>query len=410
MNKIKKCLIVTFDFSQRGKSATSYAAGCLLSACKQHKGYGKIFEVEHLFIEMNQNKEQNLPVEEIANKINMHYKLEVLSGIALGCYVWNTEIIEPLIQQIKDKGFKGNIILGGYQIHELTCKSLYPNGDIYLPNYAEVSLPNAFMQDKLANKLILTDKVDFNLLQSPYLDGSILLEKDQAMIHWETRRGCYYKCTFCAHRDLKNNEVYSFPLERIKQELKFFKNKNVKKINILDPIFRSEDRSYKILEYAIELELKSKLVFQVRFENISDRLLELFCQLNIHLEFGLQTAIKAESEKINRRNNMNKISSIIDQLQNKNISFEVSLIYGLPTQTFESFSKSITFLQEKGITEIKAFPLMILEGTKLFEDKKLFGIKEDYIDESRILHVIESDSFTNKEWRKMQALADLLKN
>ncbi|TXY09264.1 B12-binding domain-containing radical SAM protein [Vibrio mimicus] len=408
MNKIKKCLLVTFDYTQRGKSGTSFAAGVLLSACKQHQHYGEQFTVDHLSIEMHENESENSTVEEIASQINQQYKLEDLHALALGCYVWNTEMIEPLIANCRQKGFGGNIILGGYQIHADTCKTLYPNGDIYLPSYGEVSLPKAFIQGKVLNKLILSDRVNFESLQSPYLDGSIQINENQPMVHWETQRGCYYSCSFCAHRDVTNNKVHDFLMETVKKELRLFKEKNVQRINVLDPIFRKGRRSYEILEYAIEIGLKAQLVFQVRFEDINERLLGLFHKLNTHLEFGLQTAIKDESVVINRRNNIDKVSSSIAMLQKKNMSFEVSLIYGLPTQTLYSFTQSIQFLQERNVSNIKAFPLMLLEGTQLSEDRELYGVKEGHIDDSGIPHVVESDSFTNEDWKAMRELAKKL--
>ncbi|WP_375750022.1 B12-binding domain-containing radical SAM protein [Vibrio sp. HN007] len=408
MNKNKKCLLVTFDFTQKGKSATSFAAGVLVSACKQHHRYGDEFSVKHLSVEMHENKMENPSVKEITKEIDSQYRLEELHGLAIGCYVWNTDLIEPLIEECRNKGFQGNIILGGYQIHQDTCEKLYPSGDIYLPSYGEVSLPEAFMQDKLLHKLTLTNKVDFGSLDSPYLNGSIELIENQPMIHWETQRGCYYACSFCAHRDVVNNKVYGFLPETIKKELRLFKEKNVQRINVLDPIFRKGRRSYEILEYAIEIGLKAELVFQVRFEDINERLLDLFSKLNTHLEFGLQTAIKAESVVINRRNNIDKVSSAIEMLKKKNMSFEVSLIYGLPTQTLDSFTQSVHFLQSRDVSNIKAFPLMLLEGTQLSDDRELYGIKEGQIDDSGIPHVVESDSFTNKEWKAMREIAKKL--
>ena len=409
MKKIKQCLLVTFDFTQRGKSATSFTAGVLISACKQNKYYNEKFTIDHLSIEMYKNKEENISVVDLVNNINEQYILEDLHGLAIACYVWNSDMIEPFIEECREKGFKGNIILGGYQIQDSTCEILYPGGDIYISSYGEEALPQAFMYEKVLDKLILSKEVDFNLLDSPYLNGSIPLDENQPMIHWETQRGCYYSCSFCAHRDVINNKIYNFPLETIKNELCLFKEKNVQRINVLDPIFRKGSRSYEILEYAIEIGLQAQLVFQVRFEDINDRLLNLFSKLNTHLEFGLQTAIKEESVIINRRNNITKISSAIDMLQYKKMSFEVSLIYGLPTQTLDSFYQSIKFLQDRGVSGIKAFPLMLLEGTQLSEDREKYGIKEGYIDDSGLAHVIESNCFTHKEWIKMSQLANKLK-
>jgi coproporphyrinogen III oxidase-like Fe-S oxidoreductase len=89
-------------------------------------------------------------------------------------------------------------------------------------------------------------------------------------------------------------------------------------------------------------------------------------------------------------------------------SFEVSLIYGLPGQTLESFKESIAYLQHRNIDDIKAFPLMILEGTELAENKNEYNIVEDIIDDSRIPHVVECNSFTRGEWEIMRSYANNL--
>jgi len=405
LKKIKQSLLITFDFTQRGKSGINLAAGSLLSACKQHPDYGEKFTVDYLSIEMKETREQNLTIDEIVNKIDHLHALRNLHGLALGCYAWNSYMIEPLIRACRNRGFKGNIILGGYQIHESSCQSLYPSGNIYLPSYSEASLPKAFLQDVVIGKLLIQDQVDFNSLQSPYLDQTIKIQFGQEMIHWETQRGCPYSCTFCAHRDIATNAIHLFSIERLKRELDLFKEMNVKKINVLDPIFGSNSKSYEILEYAIKIGLKAQLVFQTRFENCSKRLLNLLSQLNTHLEFGLQTAVSVEYELIDRRNNLSKVNRIIIQLQQKNISFEVSLIYGLPMQTPDSFAESISFLKSRGVYSLKAFPLMILEGTQLSADRDKYKIKEGYIDNSGILHVIECISFNQADWQVMNSMA-----
>ena len=409
MDNTKLSLLITFDFTQRGKTGINLAAGNLISACKQHPLYGTHFVVDYLSIKLNEKKPNNPSIEEIVDKIDSIHPLKTLHSLALGCYVWNTDMIEPLIQQCRSRGFKGNIILGGYQIHESTCRELYLNGDIYLPGYGEASLPEAFLQDVVLQKLTIVKDVDFGSLQSPYLDQTIELTEGQQMIHWETQRGCPYSCSFCAHRDVATNNVHSFDLERVKRELDLFKAKNVKKINVLDPIFESSRRSYEILKYAIQIDLKAELVFQARFEKCTSKLLNLLSQLNTHLEFGLQTAIPDEYEIIKRKNNLPKVERAIEMIQQRNISFEVSLIYGLPMQTPDSFAESISFLHQKGVYSITAFPLMLLEGTHLSADKDRYSIKEGLIDNSGIPHVVECQSFTQTDWQVMNKMANQLK-
>jgi radical SAM superfamily enzyme len=150
------------------------------------------------------------------------------------------------------------------------------------------------------------------------------------------------------------------------------------------------------------------LSLQVRFERFNEEFLNHCSQLNVHLEFGLQTADVNESRIIERGNNMNRVDKSIKLIQEWKQPFEVSLIYGLPGQTVNSFKDSIEYLQQRGVDIIKAFPLMLLEGTKLAEDKDKYAIVEGVIDEGGIPHVVESFSFTKSEWQVMHYYANNL--
>ena len=62
-------------------------------------------------------KEQ-LSIIEIVDSINKVTPLVQLDRLALACYVWSSDLIEPIIKLCREKGFKGKIILGGYQINK----------------------------------------------------------------------------------------------------------------------------------------------------------------------------------------------------------------------------------------------------------------------------------------------------
>lgn len=408
MKKIKTVLLVTFDFTQRGKSGTGLAAASLISACREHKSYGVEFTIQHLAITMSTIKSKQLSALEIVGLISKSVELVELDRLVLACYVWSSALIEPVIKLCKMRGFVGKTILGGYQIHKDSCHALYPSGDYYLPGYAEAALPEAILDDKAITSRVINIEVNMEKLPSPYLDGTFVLEDGHEMIHWETRRGCIFKCNFCAHRDLKSEGVHLLGMDKIKKELLLFKEKNVKKINVLDPIFNREPNHLIILQYAIEIGLTSLLSFQVRFEFITEAFLELCSKLNVHLEFGLQTANETESIMIKRKNNMNKVTDVIELLHQWQQAFEVSLIYGLPGQTVASFKESINYLKQRHVLIIKAFPLMLLEGTQLAKDKDEFQITEDFIDESGIPHVVSCHSFTRSEWNEMHSYASQL--
>lgn len=87
------------------------------------------------------------------------------------------------------------------------------------------------------------------------------------------------------------------------------------------------------------------------------------------MEFGLQTIIENKCDIINRRNNVKMTSEVLKKLNTANISYEVSLIYGLPMQTVGSFKKSVNFLKSNYCKNIVAYSLMLLKGTELYAKK-----------------------------------------
>ena len=197
------------------------------------------------------------------------------------------------------------------------------------------------------------------------------------------------------------------------EEIAFFKSKGIQKINVLDPIFNVGDRPCKILSEIKRVGLNAKISLQCRFENLVDtqqgkKFLELCADMNVHLEFGLQTAIASESEVVNRKNKIDKVAKAMLMLKEYGISYEVSLIYGLPTQTVESFQRSIAFVHENKCAYITAFPLMLLKGTNLYAEKEKWGMQENILGDFNIPLVTCINSFTYDNWLSMKEIAESL--
>lgn len=136
------------------------------------------------------------------------------------------------------------------------------------------------------------------------------------------------------------------------------------------------------------------------------------------LEIGLQTIHAEEQKLIQRPTNMRLVRERFADLHRRGIESEVSLIFGLPRQTVASFRESIQFCKDMGVRTIYAFPLMLLRGTPLHEQKEEFGIVESSTEsygkipriqgEAGIPHVVQSDSFSYQEWQEMAEMAEAL--
>ena len=90
-----------------------------------------------------------------------------------------------------------------------------------------------------------------------------------------------------------------------------------------------------ILKRFLSNNFQGRLSFQCRAEMTDDEFIDLASQLNVRLEFGLQTIHKEEGRAVNRINNMKKVDSVMSKVLKENIECEVSLIFGLPCQTFK---------------------------------------------------------------------------
>ena len=105
-------------------------------------------------------------------------------------------------------------------------------------------------------------------------------------------------------------------------------------------------------------------------------------------------------------NNMAKVEAVIGKLHERAIDFEVSLIYGLPLPTLESFRESVSWCRERQVPRIKAWPLMLLRGTPLYNQKATYGLRKST--DLRLPLVIASNSFSETDYAAMQQLAATL--
>jgi hypothetical protein len=406
-----KALILSYNIIREGEGQMPLSVASIIEYVKNDIEYGIKFEVDHLpFNLLDAN--QNLSNFEICFK---NVPINNYEFIAISAFVWNEYLINPLIHFLRKNGYKNKIILGGSQItyaNKEQLKQEYPECDIFVSGYAEKSFLE-ILKSGDDKKSYYNSTLDFNHIPSPYLNGTFPLTHGHNMLRWETKRGCPYKCSFCAHRNLENGRVHYMQEEKAFKELALFKEKEVKRINVLDPIYNMGASYLPIMKEIDRLNFsKTQFTFQSKIELLNKKdgpdFLNLVEKTNSHLEFGLQTIIQDEYRVIERANNVDQIKQQLEIINQRNISYEVSLIYGLPNQTVDSFKASIEFAQNKGCKKITAWPLMLLRGTPLFSEKNKWNLKEEIIGDFNIPVVTSSNTFNKDQWMKMQEIAGTL--
>lgn len=413
---MKRLLILSFDIHRAGEPTVSYGLGCIVSSIKARLPEWQV-ETHNLDSAFLSLESLSSDVRRQAGSLNY----SEYDAIAISAYVWNEFCINPLISMIKDFGFAGRIIVGGYQITYAQKDQLnktYPQADIFVSGAGEEGIIEALSRDDLEMGIVINSTPDFECLPSPYLDGTIPVDSQVYKVRMETQRGCPYTCSFCAHRDLFTEKggksVNQLGKERYAKELEYFRGKGIQRISILDPIFNIKmkssldffDRVVELGMQATEFSLQTRLEFLAR--NNQRPFLDAASTINVQLEFGLQTVIEEESKIIDRKNDIEKVSKALDLVNERGIHYEVSLIYGLPNQTLDSFQRSIDFLLRKGCKSLVAYPLMLLRGTELFDQKDQWGMVERAMGDYHIPTVISSNSFSESDWLKMRDIAESL--
>lgn len=406
-------LIISFDLIREGEPETSLSTGSLLASLKSDPAYGCEFSVDHVGINLLACTTEAAVARALTAVLERG--IDACDTVALACYVWSEREVCETIRRLRECGYRNKLVLGGPQIsypNRDLLPALYPQADLFITGYAETALRTAILMEKPAKPQVLAEDISFSDLPSPYLAGEVAVAVGQARVRMETRRGCPFRCAFCAHRDLKKQVVHRHPLERAQAELALLASREVRKVNFLDPVFNQGKEYLSLMEHMVHKQFEALVTFQSRFELIrnkeGERFVELAAGLNAHLEFGLQTAVKDEGRAVNRMNSQDAVQRAMRLLNEHRISYEVSLIYGLPGQTVRSFAESILFLQANGCDRITAFPLMLLRGTELFADKEKWGYQERPEGRFGIPVVYRSNSFSEREWLAMKELADEL--
>lgn len=324
--------------------------------------------------------------------------------LALGAYIWNEKYVPDIVRWTKANYPKTVIILGGPQVtygnHHLVTE--YPGIDYFIRGEGEMpftelmnvlssgDVPN---QDMLNRYAIFTPETlklgkcdgiftgELDKLPSPYLSQILPVEQNQPFVRWETLRRCPYKCSFCQFR-LEGHKVIEISHERLFQELEYFKEKEVKEINVLDPIFNLKPKHYlEICRKIDTLGMKTRFYFQCRLELLCRKDREEFLKFcrdhDVWLEFGVQTFREKESDAIQRGNKYTKIYEGIDSLHQFNVPFDLHLIFGLPFQSLEDFLWSYDRAKEASPSGLYLFPLNILKGTDLYEKREKWEYEFD---------------------------------
>lgn len=343
--------------------------------------------------------------------------------VAFSCYIWNITQTLAVARVLKNINPNIKILLGGpevsYDYTDLIKLNevdyiIVGEGEIpfaeFLNNYPNVqSIPN--LVHKVDGKMeFFPQQVTFDLLNyvgvNPYKNDppQDLYNK---VCYIETSRGCPYKCEFCLAS--LDNKVRYLPIDDIKRNLAYLMEHG-RTIKFLDRTFNvKKDFTIDIFKFILARR-KPGQVFQ--FEITADIVhpdIVKFIQEEVpegvfRFEIGIQTVNQKANLQVSRKQNFDKTSSVIKQLDNK-IEMHLDLIVGLPLDEWADIKYSIEEVFKLHPPELQLGFLKFLKGTPVRMKYEQHGYKFDPMPPYQI---IESNYLSKDELHQITLLEEAL--
>lgn len=372
-----RVLLVASNFCRNSEPRDPYGISCLVSAFRNSPANaGDTLEVFVCDLNRFQNAsgEFRIDWELAASEIVTRALIGDYNVVAFSVFGWFEKAVALAAAELRRRKKGVFITMGGASIFgsETELRQRFPFADMFTLSYGEKVFANLRHYINLGNTRVM-DLPDFGNLVSPYLSGDIVIGGDVDTVRAESRRGCPFRCTFCKHRDTLSGKVHRIDnYERRLDELKLFKERGVKKLNILDPLFNDhEGHGAQYLKLIRKVGFEGKVSLQIRPELLNESFMEeASMNPNVTFEIGVQSLDPNVLKVIQRGGQKTEaqLREKLDRCRDYGISTEVTLIYGLPLQTYDSFARDIGIIKSYGVGKIGAFPLQVYAGTKLAAD------------------------------------------
>jgi radical SAM superfamily enzyme YgiQ (UPF0313 family) len=232
--------------------------------------------------------------------------------------------------------------------------------------------------------------------------------------HWqwpsiETDRGCPYSCTFCDWGSATRSRIRTFPLERVRNELRWIAERGLPHWMINDANFGIHQRDVEIARYIVELreEFGVPNALYVNYaKNTVKHLAEIIRMLTAAGITGegalaLQTRDATTLKAIKRQNiRVDKYDELADEFRKYGLPLVTDLIIGLPGQTVSSFLDDMQYCVDNDVTP-RFFVSLNLPNAEMNDPayRERFGI---VLGDGDV--VVATNSFTREDRQRMMRL------
>lgn len=344
--------------------------------------------------------------------------------VAFSTYIWNIEMIKRLSNLIKLVDENIEILYGGPEVSydsQNILKEL--NGEYIIEGEGEKTY-REFVEYKLGerdintirglyykkdNEVLFNGKrplMNMNEIVFPYEEDENL---DNKIVYYEASRGCPFNCKYCLSSTIHG--VRFLDVERVKKELKYFIDKEVRLVKFVDRTFNCNHKfTMAIWEFLINQDTKTQFHFEISADILKKAELELLRKApkdRFQFEVGVQTTNDDVLNRINRFVNFSDIKEKVDELlQIRNIKQHLDLIAGLPGEDYSSFKKSFNDVYSISPEEIQLGFLKLLRGSSMREEAEDYGMKYSPYPPYEILKTKDISYYELLKLKKVEEMVD----
>jgi len=355
-----------------------YSAACVWAYCQQFDDIKQHWQLGGL--EYTRDS-----IDQVINS------MDTPSLCAFSCYAWNEQYNLALAKEIKQRWPTCHIVFGGPQTggnhiqHDFIDSIVFGEGE---ETFLEIL--RCLDQNQKPEQFYRKKRLENLDVPSPYLLGlfdDIISNASSDcffQVILETNRGCPYACTYCDWGGLTYSKVKKFDLEKIEQELIWFKNNPVSVVFIADANFGIfKQRDFEIAQMVRRyLENSSVDFINMNYaKNSNETVFEIakeFGNITKSITMSMQTMNPATLKAIKRDNmKSNDVKKMLELSKQYDIPTFTDMILVLPEETLESWCNGFCELLELGQhNHADIYIANVLENTELNQSQKLqYGIK-----------------------------------
>ncbi len=350
--------------------------------------------------------------------------------VGFSCYIWNIELILPLVSNLRKVSPHTTIILGGPEVSFDTEHWLqsYPAIDYVIAGEGEEALRRFLEEWKQVGGKLGSEQLS-SIPGLVFREGSAVISNPQELmdlasippiytgdlsalqnkiVYYETTRGCPYSCAYCLSSVMGG--VRKFPMERSQEELRLLAATGVEQVRFVDRTFNYDaKRAYELLQFMIELDTETRFQLEVSGDLLTQPILELLQSApenRFQFEIGVQSTNEATLDRVTRRSDLDKLQEIVAFLKEKTtVRVLLDLIAGLPEEGFWRFGESFDYVYALKPDRIHLGFLKLLRGSALREEAENFGC---IFTERAPYEVLGTDHLSYRELARLKVIEDLV--